>query len=166
MASQYGTVIYGPFPNGLANVIDGQINDGKMWHLAVHYANIPFTWLQVLDICSWDTKNKYANKKYFQVDMLEQYPVYKVVLENRRNAGFYARLRHTEVRIGDTDVNESASDSNPLCYTVLALPTGPTVECPCPLNMLGRYVLVRKIVPEAWHLNEVRIFSEYHIFKM
>ena len=116
-----------------------------------------------------DTKNVSSSVKYeenqhsFQVDMQKQYPIYKVVLEDRRDANLYDRLRHTEIRIGDTDANVSPSDTNPLCYTVTATPMSPTVECPCPQSMLGRYVLARMTIAKAWHVNEVRIFSDFYL---
>ena len=90
--------------------------------------------------------------------MLESYPVYKVILEDRRDC-CSKRMEGVSIRIGDTDANSMPSDANPLCYEVTTPPVTPTSEFLCPDIMHGRYVLARKHMEGHFSINEVRIFT-------
>ena len=90
--------------------------------------------------------------------MLTSYPIYKIILEDRRDQALHTRMSGVEIRIGDSDAAVDGHSANPLCYHMTSVPTGPTVEFPCSQVLNGRYVLVRKITGGDWHVNEVRIF--------
>ena len=90
--------------------------------------------------------------------MLESYPIYKIILEDRRDEVLHTRLSGIEIRIGDSDAAVDGNSGNPLCYHLTSTPTGLTIEFPCSQVLTGQYVLVRKILGGCWHVNEVRIF--------
>ena len=98
--------------------------------------------------------------------MLRTLPLYKVILEDRRDC-CKARRQNTEVRIGDVDANGAGqSGTNPLCHQITVQPTTSSSLYPCPQVMRGRFVVARKIGGSdkkpnnyVWHIQEIRIFS-------
>ena len=95
--------------------------------------------------------------------MLRSYPILKVILEDRRDQVFFQRLVDTEIRIGDYDANKELSDANALCFHESSIPTSPTIEYPCSERLNGRYIVARKTSQGGWHINEVRIFTDFHV---
>ena len=97
--------------------------------------------------------------------MLQSYPILKVILEDRRDQNLFQRLVDTEIRVGDYDASKEPSDANTLCFHKSSIPTSQTVEYPCSERLNGRYIVARKTSPGSWHINEVRIFTDFYVSK-